>query len=76
MGVGAGINYMNSINTYALLYTKYIINKGLLYSRRKSTQYSVIIYMGNKEWIYVYVYLIHFAEHLKLIQHCKSTLLQ
>ena len=32
--------------------------------------------MGKKEWIYLYAYLIHFAVNLKLIQHCKSTILQ
>ena len=30
----------------------------------------------EKEWIYVYVYLNHFAVYLKLTQHCKSTILQ
>ena len=30
----------------------------------------------EKEWIYVDVYLNHFAAHLKLIQHCKSTIFQ
>ena len=29
----------------------------------------------EKEWIYVYVELIHVAVHLKLKQHCKSTIL-
>ena len=29
-----------------------------------------------KKWIYVYVQLIHFAVHLKLTQHYKSTMLQ
>ena len=29
----------------------------------------------KKEWIYEYVELIHFAVHLKLKQHCKSTIL-
>ena len=41
------------------------------------TQYSVITYMGEeskKELIYVYVQLIHLAVHMKLIQHCKSTI--
>ena len=36
-----------------------------------STQYSVITYMGKeseKEWIYVYVQLNHFAIYLKLTQ--------
>ena len=35
-----------------------IINKDLLYCKGKSTQYSVITYIGirsKKEWIYVYV---------------------
>ena len=29
---------------------------------------------SKKEWTYVYVQLIHFAVHLKLTQHCKSTI--
>ena len=44
-----------------------------------STQYSIITYMGKdseKEWIYVHVKLNHFAVHLKLIHHCKLTILQ
>ena len=28
---------------------------------------------SEKEWIYVYVRMNHFAVHLKLTQHCKST---
>ena len=31
---------------------------------------------SEKEWIYVYVYLNHFAVHLKLTQECKSTIFQ
>ena len=37
--------------------------------------YSIMIYMkikSKKEWIYV----IYYAIHLKLTQHCKSTMLQ
>lgn len=30
----------------------------------------------KKEWIYVYVQLISLAVHLKLIQQCKSAILQ
>ena len=30
---------------------------------------------SEKEWIYVYVYLNHLAIHLKLMQHCKLTIL-
>ena len=29
----------------------------------------------KKEWIYVYIQLIHFALQQKLIQHCKSTII-
>ena len=53
-----------------------MINKDLLYSMGNSMQYSVITYMGKeseKEWIYIYIQLNHFAVHLKLLQHCKST---
>ena len=38
----------------------------LLYSTGNSIQYSVMAYMGkesNKDWIYVYVKLIHFTVH-------------
>ena len=31
---------------------------------------------SQKEWIYVHIKLIYFAIHLKLTQHCKSTILQ
>ena len=42
-----------------------MINKKLLYSTGK---------YGKKEWIYLYVQLIHFPVHLKLIH--KSAILQ
>ena len=44
-----------------------------------STQYSVMPYMGKeskKEDLLVYVQLTHLAVHLKITQHCKSTILQ
>ena len=31
---------------------------------------------SKKEWIYVYVQLMHCAVHLKVTQHCKSTIFQ
>ena len=46
------------IGIYALLYTKSISNKDLLYSTGISTQYSVMACMGKeseKERIYVYI---------------------
>ena len=48
------------INIYTLLYTKLISNKYLLYSSRKSIQYSVTAYSrkeSEKEWIYMYMYM-------------------
>ena len=39
-----------------LLYMEWMVNRDLLYSTEKSTQYSVITYVGKnseKEWIYV-----------------------
>ena len=56
--VWGGINWEIGIDIYTLLYIKQITNKDLLYSTGKSTQYSVMAYMGKeskKEWIYVYV---------------------
>jgi len=41
--------------------------------------YLVITYKGKKsekEYIYTYTKLNHFAVHLKLTPHCKSTILQ
>ena len=42
-------------------------------------QYPMINHNGKeseKGWIYVYAQLNHFAVHLKLTQHCKSTIFQ
>ena len=64
----------NNINT--LLYIKLTANKDLLYSTGRSTQQSVITYMGKKEQIHVYAGSIDFAVHLKIIQHWKSTIRQ
>ena len=63
------------------IYIKQIANKNLLSRTKNSTQYSVKAYMGKeskkrKEWICVYVQLIHFVVHLRLTQHCKSITLQ
>ena len=53
---------------YIIIY-KIDNNKKLLYSAGNSTQFSVMAFKGKeffkKEWVYVYVQLIHFAGHLK-----------
>ena len=43
-----GINWEFETDIHTLLYLKEITNKYLLYSTGKSTQYSVIIYMGKE----------------------------
>ena len=46
------------MNTYTLLYIRYITNKDLHYGKGNSTQYSVIIYMrkeSKNEYIYVHL---------------------
>ena len=77
--MGVEINRETGIDIYTLLYIKYITKKDLLYNTGNTTQHSVVTYMGKefgKEWIYVYGWLNHFALHLKLTQHYKSTVLQ
>ena len=50
-----------------------MINGNLLYSTGKSTQF-IITYMGKMD---LFICMTdYFAVHLKLIQHCKSTILQ
>ena len=76
-GRGGGIKWKVWIDTYIQPCTKQITNKDLLHSTRNSTQYSATAYTGKEskpEWIYAYVQLIHFVAHLKLTQHCKSTI--
>ena len=46
--MGGGINWKIGIDTYTLLYIKWITNKDLLYSPGNSSQYSVITYMGKE----------------------------
>ena len=73
------LNWAIGIDMYTLMCIKLMPNKALLYSTGDSTWYAVMTYMGKeskKEWIYVYVKLIHFAVPLKLTQHFKSSILQ
>ena len=49
--VWGGINYKNGNNIYTILYIKQIINKDLLYSRGKPTQYSVIGVPLMAQWL-------------------------
>ena len=54
-------------------YLKWITNKDLLYSTWNSAQCYEAAWMGGEfggEWIHVYVWLSHFALHLKLSKHC------
>ena len=52
-----------------------------MYSTGNSTQYSVITICEKKFLkeclcVYIYIYMIHFAVHMKLTQHCKLTIFQ
>ena len=70
---GEGIVREIGIDMYALLYLKWVTNKGLLYRTGNSAQCYVAAWMGGEfggERIHVYVWLNHFAVHLKLSQHC------
>ena len=46
--LGRGINREVRTNSYTLLYTKLLSNKGLLYSTGKSTQYTMIACVGKE----------------------------
>ena len=70
---------MLEIDRYTLLYLKWITNMDLLCSTGNSAQCYVAAWMGGGfggEWIHVYVWLSHFAIHLKLSQHCQPAILQ
>ena len=85
-GKGEGrINQEFGISRCKLLYIEWIKNKVLLYSTGNCTQYFVITCKGKepeKEYLSIYIsicpsiYLNHCAVHIKLTQHCKSTILQ
>ena len=61
------------MDTYTLLYFKWIINMVLLHSTGNSAQCYVTIWIQEEyegEWIHVHIWLSPFAVHLKLSQHC------
>ena len=70
---GQEINQEFGINIYTILYTKYV-HKNLLYSRGPILyliQKPIMEKNLKKMYMYIYIYLNHFATHLKLTQHCK-----
>ena len=73
-GGGGGMEWEFGISRCKLLYREWMNNKVLLYSTGNNIQYLVITCNG-KESEKEYIYLNHFAVHLKLTQHCKSTIL-
>ena len=77
--VVGGMDWGSGIGTYTLLYITPVYNKDLLNSLGTSIQHCDRLY-GERIWrrmdIYVYVWLVHFAVHLKLTRHCKSPMLQ
>ena len=76
---GEGIVRELGMDMYTLLYSKWITNKDLLYSRWNFAQcYGPAWMLGvfGGEWIHVHIWLNPFAIHLKLSQHCQSTIHQ
>jgi len=72
-----GIVWEFGMDTYTLLYLKWITNKDLLYSTRNSVQCCVAAWtevgsLGENG----YMRLNPFTVHLKLSQHCKSSVAQ
>ena len=58
--------------------TIYKIDKQQGNSTGNNIQYLIITYNAKnlKKNLYIYIYLNHFAVHLKLTQRCKSTIRQ
>ena len=76
---GEGIVRELGMDMYTLLYYKWITNKDLLYSRWNFAQCYVSAWMlgvFGGEWIHVNIWLNPSAIHLKLSQHCQSTIHQ
>jgi len=76
-GWGEGFVREFGIDTYRVLYLKWVTDKVLLYSTGNSAQWYVAAWMGGEfgwEWIrvcmYIYIWLSCFLVHLKLLQHC------
>ena len=71
--MGEGIVREFGMDTYTLLYLKWITNKNLLNTTRNSAQCYVAALMKGEfggEWIHVYVRLSPFTVHLKPSQCC------
>ena len=66
------------MDTYMLLYLKWITNKDQLYSTLYLLNVCGSLHGGEfgREWIHVYVWPSPFAVHLKLSQHCLLAILQ
>ena len=70
--MGEGIVREFGMDTYTLLYLKWITDKDLLYNTGNSAQCYVAAWMGEEfggEGFHLYVWLRSFTVHLKLSQH-------
>ena len=75
--MGERIVRVFGMGMYTLLYFKWITNRDLLYNIWNSDQCHVAAWMGagfGGERMHVYVWLSPFTVHLKLSQHCLSTI--
>ena len=77
--MGEGIVRESGMDTDTQLYLTWRTSKDLLDSTGDSAQCHVAAWMGGEfwgEWIHVYLWLSPFAVHLRLSQHCQSTVPQ
>ena len=49
---------------------------GRTYKGKESEKLHIFVCVCVYIYIYIYIYLNHFTVHLKLIQHCKLTIVQ
>ena len=72
---GRGMELKFGVSKFRLLYTRWKNNEILLHTTG-STQYPFINQNIKNMNIHTYIYLNHIAVYQKLIQPCKSTILQ
>ena len=73
---GGGMDWESGVSRYKLLYIEWTL---LLHSTENYIQYPTINQNGKEKFLKkkrVYIYICIFAIQPKLIQHCKSTIVQ
>ena len=77
---GSGMDWEFGVSSWKLLHLEWISNEVLLYNTQSYIQSFRIDHDGReyekKEWIYIYIWLGHFAVQKKLAHCCSSTIFQ